>query len=55
MALTRKYKQTVLARIKRDPKFAAALCAEAVSALLAGETGEGISILRDLEKAFSNE
>lgn len=51
MALTRKYKQTVLARIKRDPKFARALYAEAVNALLEGETDEGLSILRDLVHA----
>lgn len=51
MALTREYKQTVLARIKRDPKFAQALYAEAVSALLEGETDEGLSMLRDLVHA----
>ena len=48
MALTRDYKATVLARIKRDPKFARALYAEALDALLAGETDEGLSMLRDL-------
>ena len=51
MALTREYKATVLARIKRDPKFAKALYAEAVNALLEGETDEGLSILRDLVHA----
>ena len=51
MALTREYKATVLARIKRDPKFAKALYAEAVNALLEGETEEGLSILRDLVHA----
>jgi DNA-binding phage protein len=51
MALTRDYKDTVVARIKRDPKFAKALYAEAVSALLEGETTEGLSILRDLVHA----
>ncbi len=51
MALTRDYKETVLARIKRDPKFARALYAEAVNALLKGETDEGLSILRDLVHA----
>ena len=48
MALTREYKQTVLARIRRDPKFARALYAEAIDALLDGETQEGLSMLRDL-------
>jgi hypothetical protein len=51
MALTREYRETVLARIKRDPKFAGALYAEAVDARLKGETDEGLSILRDLVHA----
>ncbi len=51
MALTREYKATVLARIKRDPKFVRALYAEAVTALLDGETAEGLSMLRDLVHA----
>lgn len=51
MALTRDYKDTVVARIKRDPKFARALYAEAVGALLEGETAEGLSMLRDLVRA----
>ena len=51
MALTRDYKTTVLARIKRDPKFARALYAEALDALLSGETEEGLSMLRDLVHA----
>ena len=51
MALTRDYKETVLADIKRDPKFARALYAEAVNSLLEGETEIGLSILRDLVHA----
>jgi DNA-binding phage protein len=51
MALTRDYKETVLADIKRDPKFARALYAEAVNALLEGETDVGLSMLRDLVHA----
>jgi DNA-binding phage protein len=51
MALTRDYRQTVLARIKRDPGFAQALYAEAMNALLDGETAEGLSMLRDLVHA----
>jgi DNA-binding phage protein len=51
MALTRDYKETVVARIKRDRKFARALYAEAVGALLDGETAEGLSMLRDLVHA----
>lgn len=51
MALTREYKQTVQARIKRDPKFARALYAEAINSLIEGEAEEGLSILRDLVHA----
>jgi DNA-binding phage protein len=51
MALTRAYKETVVARIKRDRKFARALYAEAVGALLEGDTSEGLSMLRDLVHA----
>jgi DNA-binding phage protein len=50
-ALTRDYKETVMARIKRDRKFARALYAEAMSALLEGETADGLSMLRDLVHA----
>ena len=51
MPLTRDYKETVVARIKRDRKFARALYAEAISALIEGETVEGLSMLRDLVHA----
>ena len=51
MALTRNYKETVLARIKRDPDFARALYGEALDAILEGETAEGLSMLRDLVHA----
>jgi DNA-binding phage protein len=51
LALTRDYKETVVARIKRDRKFARALYAEGLSALLAGETAEGLAMLRDLVHA----
>jgi len=51
MALTKDYKATVQARIQNDPKFARALYAEALNALLEGETAEGLSMLRDLVHA----
>jgi DNA-binding phage protein len=51
MALTRDYRETVLARIKRDPEFARALYAQAINAVLEGETAEGLSMLRDLVHA----
>ena len=51
MTLTKEYRETVLARIKRDPKFARALYEEAMTAILEGETEEGLSMLRDLVHA----
>ena len=51
MALTRNYKATVVERLKSDPEFAKALYAEALDALLTGETEEGLSMLRDLVHA----
>lgn len=51
MALTRAYRETVLARIKRDPEFTAALYAEAVSSLIEGDRDTALSILRDLVHA----
>jgi DNA-binding phage protein len=51
MALTRVHQETVVTRVKRDRKFARALYAEAANALIAGETAEGLSILRDLVHA----
>jgi len=51
MPLTRDYRETVIARIKREPKFARALYAEAINALLDGETDVGLSMLRDLVHA----
>jgi len=38
MALTREYEQKVVARIRRDKKFARVLCTEVFDALLEGET-----------------
>jgi len=51
VALTRNYKTTVTQRIKSDPEFARALYAEALDALLTGETEEGLSMIRDLVHA----
>jgi len=51
MALTREYKKTVVSRIQRDQKFAKALYAEALNALLEGETSLGLGMLRDLVHA----
>ena len=51
MITTRPHSETIIARIKREPKFARALYAEAVNSLLAGETAVGLSMLRDLVNA----
>jgi DNA-binding phage protein len=51
MALTRDFKQTVLARAKRDPKFRQALFTEAINAYLTGDTATGKAMLRDLINA----
>jgi DNA-binding phage protein len=51
MALTREFKDTVAARVQRDPRFREALFTEAMNAYLGGNTGTGKSILRDLVNA----
>lgn len=51
MALTRDYKQTVIARVERDPAFAQALINEAASLFLNGEAETARIILRDLVNA----
>lgn len=51
MALTRDFKQTVLARVQADPAFREALLLEGVAALLAGELELGKAVLRDYIKA----
>ena len=51
MITTRNYRETIIARIKREPKFARGLYAEAINAILEGETAEALSMLRDLVHA----
>jgi len=51
MALTREFKDTIVARVQRDPRFREALFTEAINAFLAGETNAGKAILRDLVNA----
>jgi hypothetical protein len=51
MALTREFKETVAARVQRDPRFREALFTEAINAYLEGETKTGKAILRDLVNA----
>lgn len=47
MALTREFRQTVQARVRRDPSYAKALLSEAVQAMLDGELDVGKSLARD--------
>jgi DNA-binding phage protein len=51
MALTRDFKETIMARARRDRHFREALFTEAINAYLAGETAAGRAILRDLVNA----
>ena len=51
MALTRDFKDTVVARAQRDPRFREALFTEAINAYLGGDTVTGKAILRDLVNA----
>ena len=51
MALTRDFKETVLARLQADPKFRDALLKEGIETLLAGNVDTGKAILRDYIKA----
>ena len=47
MSLTRHFKETIQARIKRDPAFREALLKEGVECLLSGDVETGKAILRD--------
>jgi len=51
MALTRDFKRTMVARVKRDPAFAKALLDEAATLFLNGEPDTARLILRDLVNA----
>ncbi len=47
MALTRDFRETVQARVRRDPAFRKGLLSEAIESLLAGEVRLGKELLRD--------
>ena len=51
MALTREFKETVMARARRDRKFRESLFSEAINAYLSGDTVTGKALLRDLINA----
>lgn len=48
MGLTRDFKQTIVERVQRDPRFAQALFDEALTLMLTGEPETARVILRDL-------
>jgi DNA-binding phage protein len=47
MALTRDFKETIRARVARDPKFRKELLREGIEALLTGDIATAKTILRD--------
>ncbi len=47
MALTRDFRETVQARVRRDPAFRKGLLRDAIESLLAGEVPVGKELLRD--------
>jgi DNA-binding phage protein len=47
MALTRDFKETIRARVERDPKFRKELLREGVEAMVAGDVATAKAILRD--------
>jgi DNA-binding phage protein len=51
MALTRDFKETIRARVKRDPGFRRALLREGIENFLAGDVETGKIILRDFINA----
>ena len=51
MALIRNFKETILARARRKPRYREALLTEAINAYLAGDAATAKAILRDLVKA----
>ena len=47
MALTREFRETIQARVRRDPKFRAELLKEGIQCLLSGDVETGKTVLRD--------
>lgn len=50
---TKDYKETIRARVQRDPEFKKALLKEAIECLLSGDFDTGKGVLRDYIKATS--
>ncbi len=53
MTMTHDYKETIRARVRRDPAFKEALLKEALDCLLSGDVETGKAVLRDFIKATS--
>jgi DNA-binding phage protein len=51
MALTRDFKETVLARVQADPKYLDALLNGGIESMLSGDVDTGKALLRDYIKA----
>ena len=51
MSLTRNFKETIHARIERDPAFREELLKEGIECLLSGDVNTGKAVLRDYIKA----
>jgi DNA-binding phage protein len=51
MALTRDFRETIVAKIQHDPKFRQSMFTEAINAYLSGDTATGKAMLRDLVNA----
>jgi DNA-binding phage protein len=51
MALTRDFKETIRARVARDPKFRKELLREGIESILSGDIATGKTILRDYVNA----
>lgn len=51
MALTRDFKETVLARIQADPRYGETMLNEGIERMLAGDVDTGKAMLRDYIKA----
>jgi DNA-binding phage protein len=47
MPLTRDFKQTIVARVRRDPAFRRALLREGIECMLSGDVATGKTVLRD--------
>jgi hypothetical protein len=51
MALTRDFKETIQARVQRDPAFRRALLREAIESFICGDLETGKTVLRDFINA----